>query len=366
MRVVRPKLFHGSYLEIACVLDAACPGFLGRVLYASDLRRSVTFVALAEFALKGPMELVARLSSISPCCRSVDPDDYSQIARTLVNVRARKIISAIFGSAPDGFVGLLARLGADPLPDLADYHLAYTLFADPQHTARAKLLRQSSGRLSAEKIKVAAKLDPALLHVAAFERIGDMQRVDALHAALAIIRALVPEATDETLHRSLGSLSPNDHSLAKWVQCWLRRMTRVPNLPPIPFDDPDLRVLHGCDMVEIGRRFQNCAATRLGYLALGTRAYAEWIGPGEPAVVELRGLSNGGFVIEDIKGVNNSEPNPEVGAAIRQKLASMGIFSFAGPGESSKSNAIVHLLSAWDAEQGEPTPFLTDVMKEAA
>jgi hypothetical protein len=362
----RPRPFSGSYLETACLLDSAYPGFLNRLLHASDLRRAAIFAALAEVKLSSIEEVAARLRPISPPACHADLDAYAQIARALMIARAREITRAIYGGVPDGLLGLLARLGGDPLPDRGLYRLAHSLFADPQHRARSKLLCQTIGPLRAAKIEVAARLDPALLHPAVFERVADTERVEALHAALALIRAVVPEATDEALRFSLDGLSSTDRQLSVWIGRWLRRMTRLPVAPPIPEDDPDLRLVRGCDMVELGRRFQNCAATRLGYLALGTRAYLEWTGEGGPAVIELRGLSNGGFVVEDIRGIRNAEPGSALLARIQTKLATVGVVSFTGLGQSPKANALKGLLDAYDVEHGEPAPFHFDLLAEAA
>ena len=144
-------------------------------------------------------------------------------------------------------------------------------------------------------------------------------------------------------------------------------MQRVPVIPPIPPGDPDLRLLQGCDMPELGRRFQNCAADRIGYIAVGSRLYYEWIGPGAPAVVELRCLQGGRFLIEDIKGLRNASPAPAVANAIRARLSGAGVLAYAGHGGSSVGGALMTLLGAWDFDdQGQPEPFLADLIREAA
>src|SRR3954447_20584127 len=101
-----------------------------------------------------------------------------------------------------------------------------------------------------------------------------------------------------------------------------------PGDAPLPPSDPDLRLLQGCDMAELGRRFQNCAADRVGYIAAGSRLYYEWLQLGGPVVVELRALARGHFVIEDIKAPRNAEPDPAVADAIRARFSAAGVFSY--------------------------------------
>lgn len=360
----RPRSFSGSYLETACLLDAACPGTLNRLLYASNLRRAAVFAALAEIKLGGITDIAARLLPLAPAVCYPDLDIWAQAARALLTLRAREIVQAIYGSAPDGYLGLLARIGGDPLPR-GVYRLAYALYADPAQQVRAKLLRQTPGRITADVIETAARLDPVLLHQQVLQRVRDVGQVDTVHAALTLIRALVPQANDEALHRSLDGLRQSDKDLARWIERWLRRSTRVPYAPPIPANDTDLRVLNGPEMVELGRRFRNCAADRVGHLAAGMRCYVEWTGNGGPAVVELRRLSGDHFLIEDMRGPKNCDLDPAFAERIRSKLSSFGVLSPVGVPPTIAGSAFLNLLGVWVGEEGEADPFLADLLEAA-
>ena len=195
----------------------------------------------------------------------------------------------------------------------------------------------------------------------------NVEQAEALNAALSLIRSLVPDATDDALRQSLTHLSPSDHDLSRWVLGWLARMRRVPVVPPISPGDADLRLIHGSDMAELGRRFRNCAADRVGYIAVGSRIYYEWIGLGDPAVVELRCLQGGRFVIEDIRGLRNANPAPAVADAIRARLSAAGVLAYSGYGRSRLGGALISLVNAWDhGDEGLPEPFLADLLREAA
>lgn len=365
MRGHRPRHFGGFYLEAACKLDAACPSFLNRIFHASNLRRAAIFAALAEIRLAGIDEVLARLRSVAPALCDPNLDIWAQAARALLSLHDREIVLAIFGSVPDGFLGLLARIGADPLPR-GGYRLAHALYADPQHRARARLLRQTPGRITADMIEVTACLDTALLHRNVFARVHNVRQVETVHAALALIRALVPQANDEALHRSLDGLRPSDKDMGRWIERWLRGATQVPYAPPIPANDTDLRVLNGPEMVELGRRFRNCAADRVGHLAAGLRCYVEWTGYGGPAVVELRRLSGDHFLIEDMRGPKNCDLDPALAERIRAKLSNFGVLSPIGVPSTIGGSALLNLLGVWIGEEGEADPFLTGLLKEAA
>src|ERR1700712_2981110 len=115
------------------------------------------------------------LRSLAPpvCDSSLDP--VAQIARALILLPPRTILKGLNSSLPDGLLGLLSRIGSDPLSDRSDYRLAFSLFADPAHKSRAKLLRQTEGRISPGTIKVVARLDPVLLHKAVHARVCDLE-----------------------------------------------------------------------------------------------------------------------------------------------------------------------------------------------
>ena len=301
----QPRPFSGFNLQTACRLDAAYPGYLNHVLHAHALKRSAHFAAYPEIDFSQPEILATRLRALMPsvCEASVDP--VAQIVRALMLLPPRTILSGLYGSVPDGLLGLLSRLGFEPLSDRSDYRLAFSLFADPMHKARAKLLRQIEGQIASAKIQIAARLDPALLHRSVLDRLYDVEQVEVLHAALTLIRAAVPGVNDEVLRRSLHGLSPSDHDLSEWIARWLRRMERVPITPPIPPGDAELRLLHGADMVELGRRFRNCAADRIasvalaaGFITNGSAWTAQpWLNCAASAVVALSSRTSGVFAI---------------------------------------------------------------------
>src|ERR1700712_2701958 len=117
----QPRPFNGFYLQTACKLDAACPGYLNRILHASSLKRSVQFAAYLEIDFSQPEMMATRLRSLAPsvCDSSLDP--VAQIARALIQLTPRTILKGLYGSLPDGLLGLMSRIGPDPLPDRADY-----------------------------------------------------------------------------------------------------------------------------------------------------------------------------------------------------------------------------------------------------
>jgi len=370
-----PRSFSGFYLEVASKLDAACPGYLNRVLCASNLKRAIQFAAYAEIDFLHPEMMAARLRALAPdVCGAID-NPLAQIAHGLRALYPRSITQAMYGSVPEGFIGVLGRLGPDPLPDPADYRLAFNLFADPANKARAKLLRQKNGQVSAKHLRVAARLAPPLVHQQVFERVRGEFAVESLNLALGLIQQLHPSVPDAVLQATLEGLSPKDRDLSEWVGTWLSKAEVVPMTSPFPAADPDLRLISPAKLAELGRRFRNCAASYAAYVSLGTHLVFEWTRPGQMAVIVLRSLSDGRWLIEQVRSESNDVPERETLLAIRAKLEHYSILHYGSSGRAEITRRLANFLRLYGLEghgdlldEGLPNPFedLLEALPEAA
>lgn len=62
-----------------------------------------------------------------------------------------------------------------------------------------------------QRVEIALRLDPVLSHQPIYEATTRLEEVDALNAALALIRATVEDATEENLRRSVGQITPDSN-----------------------------------------------------------------------------------------------------------------------------------------------------------
>jgi hypothetical protein len=110
----KPRAFAGWALRAASLLDAHCPNLLNHILLASDLKRQVAFATVAEFQPHAPEPLAARFRQVAPaeCLTTLDP--LAQVGRGLIISKPREIMEAVFGSVPDGLLGVMKRLGSQP------------------------------------------------------------------------------------------------------------------------------------------------------------------------------------------------------------------------------------------------------------
>jgi hypothetical protein len=371
----RPRLFDGWALDVALALDQAHPGFLAQSFRGSILARQARFAAFAAIDLHHPGALVEALRKVAPSdfvSGTISP--VAQIAAYLLSLRARCILNGLYGSCPDGVVGLFARLGDSPIsPDPHVYRLAWSLFAEPQHRQRAKLLMQSEGTITAARIRVVSELDGILLRRSVLDRLATSSEVASFREAVRLIKSLVPEADETRLGQSLDALGPcnTNHrsriqSLATWTLGWLEGMQTNPVEGPFPQDDADLRLLVGPALLDAGRRYRNCLPQHLGHVAVGRRLYYEWLQePG--AIIELNCLRNGQgqcyYSVGQIQGVRNAHLRPEVLNAIRARLIRGGVlFHGAAIGQQAPLYGLLNIFE--DEDVGDTYVSFLDGLEE--
>jgi hypothetical protein len=268
----------------------------------------------------------------------------------------------MYGSCPGGLVGLFARLGDSPIsPEPDIYRLAWSLFAEPHHRQRAKLLMETQGTVTAARIRIVNHLDGILLRRSVLDRLTTPGEVASLREAVRLIKSLVPQADDTRLGQSLDALGTcvGNHrsrvqSLATWALRWLEGMQHAPIAGPFHQDDPDFRLLFGKGLLEAGRRFRNCLPDRLGHVALGRRLYYEWTRePG--AIIELHCLSDGRgrtfYSARQVSGVANARLLPDDLNAIRARLSRAGVlFNGASIGQRAPLFGFLNIFEDEDAD----------------
>ncbi|MFC4173600.1 hypothetical protein ACFOYU_16305 [Microvirga sp. GCM10011540] len=343
---IRPRSFSGWPLSTAVELDAACPSFLSFVFCGAALKRQAIFSTLAALTRECPEALATRLRPFALTDDLNHQTSFKQIARALMATRAREILQAVFGDVPDGFLGVLSRIGDEPLRKPSLYFTLFEIFSDPQHRARRDVLRQRSGSITATHIEVISRLDPILVHRNVLNRLYGASQADDANAALALVRSTVSSATDETIRQSIENLGEKT-DLGALFSRWLEKVDRPPVHLPVPEDDPDLAVVtSGVAMASLGRRFRNCAASRTLHLAQGAQVLLEWRHP-PGLVAQCHRLTNGSWVLTEIYAKRNGLVDPEAAAALRGKLEALGIPALCSEDAHPRTRGIMNLLGQW-------------------
>ncbi len=361
----RVREFRGYALNFAVRLEASSPHLILMLLQASSQRRQAFWAAsAAEIDLDHPEVFLAKIRERAPDVLAdlghVDP--LAQIARALALMKPRRTLEILYGSCPDGLLGLFDRFGSQPINGPETYRLAFELFSRPEHRKRAKVLGQLPGQIRPEHVSIAASLDAVILHRALLER-ARKSEVAALNSFARTIVDLC-DATPELIRESLDALAVGTTGVRmdEWVQGWLARQVRLGVDPPIPADDPHLRLRIGGDLISLGRRFRNCARHRMGGCFAGDRLIYEYSGDSEVAVIELERLTSGSDVRWMLAGAfraRNRRISASVAQAIQGKLDQFGILYEPMTLRQSPDKAVYDLIDyevrpAWD-ENFDPT-----------
>lgn len=344
-----PRALHGDVLEFAARLETHLPHFVLKQLYATDLARQAFFAAAAEIDLNQPEPFLSRVEECAPAVftESRHLSFEARVGRALIQMKPARTIEVLYGTCPQGLVGLLARVGGAPFHRKELYRVAFELFADPRHRKRAKVLGQIEGRVRPEHILMASELDDVLVHRAVLERAKPLE-VAGLNAFARMLPELC-DATDQDVRDSLDQLPANviGVKIGEWAQTWLKRQVRLPVPVPIPDNDPDLKVRIGAEQESLGRRFRNCAGSLLSFSFLGERVLVEWEREGDEAVADLALVRAGTeyrWQCESLFRPRNRRVSATVAGAIRQRFDELGILYRINPLSSDHQPAVHALL----------------------
>lgn len=329
----KPRPFDSCAISSTIPYDEAVPGTLRQILCASSLRRQCWFHALAFLHLDFP-EYAFRLSTLA-APQAWTANQTAEIARILTTRRVRDIVNALHGPV-DGLVGVLARLGDQPLLPTT-YGAIVSLLLEPEHRARAKVLRRQP-EITSSTVSVLLALQMPWIRSDLVGYLKTTEQVGQFTAAVELIQNLVPEVTDDALVQSLSA----DVTLSQWVTRWIKKASQFPVSPPVP-EGGEFVVLDSAQAIhDAATRYRNCLRGRVGYVATGRSAFVEHR-PSE-TIIELQSLSEGRWLLETVNGPGNRRVDPAAARAICLKLQAAGILVRAHLAHAEKYTSTARLL----------------------
>ncbi len=243
----------------------------------------------------------------------------------------------------DGLLGALKRIGDEPLPRDA-YRTLVSMLTEPEHRARAKVLRQMSS-ITAHHLTTLMWLEEPFILKELVENLRPKD-VSRFWMAIGLIHELVPEVKTEDLVASLQrSLQPGA-GLDRWVQRWASKATQF-QISPSGIDRAFTPLASAEAVMDAATRYRNCLGIKFGALALGRVSYLEY--RPTPAIIELTALSEGRWAcLDGIYGPKNASLDPGTKRLIRRKLQASGVLVYARHTEASRWNSVARLLGIYD------------------
>ena len=256
-------------------LDDEVPGVIARTLTAAPARRQAIFSALAAQEVK-----VCVFNSSD----ALFPSSFAEVIR---HGRVADILRMAFGDVPEGYAGLLERIGERPLDRPGDYLAIHQMLA--RNDVRAADALRGSGRITRRKLEVLSALDPRWHHASTLERLDTGAEATTFNSAVDFIQSVCSRATDEVVAQAIAMMRPTS-TLPRLLDRFVRRADR---LPPHPVQDTDdeLRPLTTMrDHLEAARTYRNCLAGKASQVAAGRMAIAEFRGE---CLLEFRPMTSG-------------------------------------------------------------------------
>jgi hypothetical protein len=344
--VLEPKPVIGWVLPLAIGLDRAHGGgYLRYLATASSSKRQTNFIALTILDGRGPDYLATQFRSAGLVGGYSGLDPSAQIARVLIARRAADIIrtDCIFGSASSTALRVLHRIGDEPLPR-SGYRALIDLMCNPQHHARAQSFGQECP-VTETSLQAALKLPIPLVRTEILTRLKSVEQIDELSAAFDLIFPLLPEAIQNSAWQSLAALDPST-SLKSWLRRLVEQIPRYPVSGPVRDDAETTFLSSPRAMADTGRRLQNCLATLISQPLLNRYVYYLWSKP--EAVIELRCLSRGYFVLKGVHTTGHGTVDAESLMRIRGKFEGTGrVLIGAEHAEARRANRGAKMLDAW-------------------
>lgn len=348
--IAMPRPISGRWLEIACrVEDSSCPGFLMAMLHASDLKRQAIFLLLAEIDRGDCGALTERLRAAAPGVCAPGLDGLAIIGRAAIVLRPRDLVGAVLGELLEGLMGVLARLGPDPVsPGRWRYHAICRLLSSnhPEDRLRVRTLHQMGGPIRGEQIMIIGALPPVLLHPSFVERVASVADAHRLRHFVQYLPSICSSASYAAIKESVERIG--DLTLADWARRWMGRFDRLPH-EALDLDDPELVVLaSGRAMAEAGGsgRFANCLSTLSPRVALGRSLYVEFK-PSDGSAGLLAELLRVGdyWHLHEMHAPNNRRVRVSVAARLRTVLARHGVLVLGhAPAEAETLHAVAQLV----------------------
>jgi hypothetical protein len=212
------------------------------------------------------------------------------------------------------------------------YHRLFDVYADPAKSRAATALRYC-GPIDAERLRIVDALDPILVRP---EIVKHLRTVRHAREANAVFRAVLRVCSGipaDILAAAMAQSSPKG-GLSQFAEQCMRRADRFPE-PPLRPSAEIVPLTSAREMADLGEKMRNCLATKAPYAALGLAVYyrAEvHHGAGVTTVVaELRPLSSGQWLLEDLHGERNRNVPAEVRSAIVGQVMALGGIVAANP-----------------------------------
>ena len=275
------------------------------------------------FSVLANREFFRGLCGHEPC-----GEDDQKLAEVLRDGRARAMLAHAFGGVPDGWIGVLGKLGGSPMSNIQPYIRLRAIFTDQANAQKARAITLLD-HLSESTLAVIDVLDPQWVLPQVLKRLTRKAEAADFNRVMAFAISSSSRSTQAGVAEAIGRMQP-EASLAAIVERLIHRADLFPEHPL-----RETKALHPLTSPvkfrEAGCHFRNCLKTKIAEALAGRAAYAVFRLGGEPGpetecVVELRPLTHGfGWILREVHGHRNDFVPPRLARAATAACAAQAI-----------------------------------------
>jgi hypothetical protein len=244
----------------------------------------------------------------------VPPD----IGRLLVRGSMRQVLDRVLGQRPAGMRRVLRRLPVQVLRR-ANYRRLVSLLADPE---AAKVLHHAD-EIDDTAIWVLGELPQSLRRPLAFALPGWPRKLNGLTDSLQFLVCRGIAANVNELVARLATVTTWPQLVAM-VEFWVSMLPLPEAMPPV-----SVGKARRLDLVEevysLGRAWRNCLSIYCRAIDDGRCAVYLWEDGEQPAACLVRRHGRLGWFLDEVKGPQNSEAQPDQVAAIGRAFVEVGV-----------------------------------------
>lgn len=347
-RLGQPCAIKGWPLPLLISLERrGAPGLLADLTTASPYLRQSVFLVLALVDFSQPGEFLARLdgeSEFGEALRRRHPED-------LLRAALNRPLPANLGPLRRALLRVADPHLGDPLADPAAYRrLAEIMLGDRQDPLTRAL--RYCGPISAATIQAADALDAVLCNNEVLKLVGGTDAARRVNRIAGLLRASCSTLSDrEIIGGILRAL--RDGTMHEHVQAVLiDRADRLP-VPSIPTADGIEPMTSAEDLTRLGREMSICTDRLIAKIASGLLSvlrveHRTMDGTIIPVVVQIEPLSEGRWLVTEIKLAGNRRASPEMRAGVLARLAALGVLAPAASPIIGGDREMATMLGIWD------------------
>jgi hypothetical protein len=173
---------------------------------------------------------------------------------------------------------------------------------------------------------------------------------------VALLREAISTATDESLFAALQASLRSGSPLENFAQRAIEQADRFP-VPPLPFAEDVQPLTSAKALIAFGIEMKNCARTKISETLLGVAyiyrlEHREADGSLTVLAADLSPLSDGRWMVRELKGKKNKKPNANILRWAIRRLHSLGAVS-PGTHTNKRRSELSSLLGVyrWDMRE---------------